>query len=384
MNVDGIDTEEHVYAPFGDDPLLLHDVTITNTSDRARDVSWFEYWDVNAYTPGTKSYRALEAPAYDSATRTLSVAHSPDAIDSQPLSIFAKALRGPVDGWDTSVDSFFGSGGRGAPAEATGNKVSQTISPAAPVGAAGKTLMAFRAPLHLAPGQSTTLRYAYGIAHPDRIGTLVARYRAADDPFGASERAWARWLPQASFGAQYDWLSRELQWDAYVLRSGTTYDEGCGHHIISQGGYYQYDNGAQIAYRDPLQHMLPMIWSDPELAREVIRYSAVEQPSGGGQMAYGTIPFCTRLDLGSSDDLDFWLLLAATECGLATPALRFCDERVRWQDSGDATVWEHLKGAYRHQESMRGPHGGYLTGATGDWSDFSTQFMQMTESMLVA
>src|SRR5207237_3291371 len=45
-----------------------------------------------------------------------------------------------------------------------------------------------------------------------------------------------------------------------------------------------------------------------------------------------------------------------------------------------------LKLAYQHQESLRGPHGGYLTGAngsTGDWSDFSTEFLQMTESMLV-
>ena len=31
----------------------------------------------------------------------------------------------------------------------------------------------------------------------------------------------------------------------------------------------------------------------------------------------------------------------------------------------------------------RGPHGEYLTGATGDWNDFSTEFNQMTESDLV-
>ena len=46
-------------------------------------------------------------------------------------------------------------------------------------------------------------------------------------------------------------------------------------------------------------------------------------------------------------------------------------------------MWQHLKARFRHQESLRGPHGGYLAGATGDWSDFSTPFLQMTESMLV-
>ena len=54
-----------------------------------------------------------------------------------------------------------------------------------------------------------------------------------------------------------------------------------------------------------------------------------------------------------------------------------------WADGGSATLWEHLKAAFPHQESQRGPHGGYLIGATGDWSDFSTQFLQMTESTLV-
>ena len=43
----------------------------------------------------------------------------------------------------------------------------------------------------------------------------------------------------------------------------------------------------------------------------------------------------------------------------------------------------HLRQAHRNQESRRGPHGGYLTGTNGDWSDFSTQFLGMTESILV-
>ena len=39
--------------------------------------------------------------------------------------------------------------------------------------------------------------------------------------------------------------------------------------------------------------------------------------------------------------------------------------------------------AFRHQESLRGPHGGYRAGTNGDWSDFSALFLHMTESMLV-
>ena len=43
-------------------------------------------------------------------------------------------------------------------------------------------------------------------------------------------------------------------------------------------------------------------------------------------------------------------------------------------------MWEHVKIAFRHQESLRGPHGGYLAGTNGDWSDFSAELLKMSES----
>ena len=64
---------------------------------------------------------------------------------------------------------------------------------------------------------------------------------------------------------------------------------------------------------------------------------------------------------------------------------RFFSERLPFNDSEErVSVWRHLKIAFAHQESLRGPHGGYLTGGNGDWSDFSAIFLEMDESMLVA
>jgi hypothetical protein len=92
---------------------------------------------------------------------------------------------------------------------------------------------------------------------------------------------------------------------------------------------------------------------------------------------------CKRFDLGSSNDLDVWLLWAASEYGLASRDLAFFNRDVRYQGTGSASLWDHLKLAYQHQEAQLGPHGDYLTGATGDWSDFATEFLEMTESNLV-
>ena len=383
----GVEVREDVYAPFGNDPLLLHDVTIRNTTAHARRVSWFEYWDVNPYDQTSHRLWGLGAPRWNAGARTLIV---PQAAgwrgDHHPLSIFAAALRGPISGHETSVAAFFGNGTRAVPAAVASDRLRGTTAPPAPTGAGGETLFVFRAPLRLGAGHSVTLRYAYGIAHPAEIGRLVRKYSSARQPFAASERAWARWLPKAWFGPGRQWVARELQWDSYLLRAASVYEETCGHHTITQGGYYQYSSGENLGSRSWLHYLLPMVYADPAMAREILRYSISLQSQAKGDIPYGTVPPCRPYNgLGTSDDLDFWLLMAAAEYGLGSRDLAFFSERLPFHDTGRrVSVWEHLKVAFRHQESLRGPNGGYLAGTNGDWSDFSAIFLHMSESMLVS
>src|SRR5439155_11870359 len=72
MATEGIEIEEFVYAPFGDDPLLLHDVTIRNPSAASLEASWFEYWDVNPEIQAETQFpRGYQSPVYDPSTQTL-------------------------------------------------------------------------------------------------------------------------------------------------------------------------------------------------------------------------------------------------------------------------------------------------------------------------
>ena len=377
----GLDVLEKVYAPYGDDPLLLHDVTIRNRTRAPRRVSWFEYWDVNPWIEAVDSGRAVGTPTWSPGLRTLAVPQAAgDLGDQRPLSIFAAALSGPVGGHETSTARFFGTGTRQAPAAVRADRLSRSTA------AAGGRLFAIRAPLRLRPGQSVTLRYAYGMAHPERVAPLVRKYRRAGDPFTRSERRWAAWLPRADFGAGKEWVARELQWDAYLLRSASVYEEECGHHTITQGGYYQYSSGANLGSRSWLHYMLPMVYAEPWLAREILRFTVGVQSKARGDLPYGLIWLCRHFNaLGTSSDLDFWLLLAAAEYGLGTRDVRFFRERHPFTDSPErVSVWEHVKIAFRHQESLRGPHGGYLAGTNGDWSDFSAELLKMSETTLVA
>jgi hypothetical protein len=388
---DGVSVVENVYAPFGNDPVLLHDVTITNLGARARRMTWYEYWDVNPYsqTQGAQINVGIGRPRWSRATRTLAVAQR-DAGDRHPLSIFAVALSGPVSGFETSLTKFFGDGTRAAPAEVVADRVSDSIAAPVRSGDVGETLFVFRARIRLPAGRSLTLRYAYGMTHARRIAGLVSRYARAPDPFRASELAWERWLPKADFGPAYRWVARELVWDSYLLRSATVYEEGCGEHTITQGGDYQYAMGENLGFRSWLHYLLPVTYSDPALARQILRYAIRLQPprpARDAQLPYGTSAFCKPIYSTESNDLDFWLMLGAVEYGLGTRDTAFFHERLPFYGTRRAaTVWRHIKIAVAHQESLAGPSDLYSLppGYFGDWNDASTQFESLTESTLVA
>jgi glycosyl hydrolase family 36/glycosyl transferase family 36 len=388
MRAEGLEVREDTYAPFGDDPVLLHDVHIENVGTSERRVSWFEYWDVNPFDRSHSANRGISSPQWDAERQMLTVDQANDYGDTDPETIFAAALTGDVSGYDTLIPAFFGTPpSRQRPAAVVADQTTESIAPPTPAGSENATLFAMRTPLTLAPGEAVTLRYAYGLADADRIEPLVDKYAAAGDPLAESQARWKDWLPRADFGAGDRYVARELAWDAYLLRTATVYEEECGAHTITQGGYYQYTMGFNLGYRSWLHYMLPIAYTEPELAREILRYSIKLQPevATDGFVPYGTGPLCQRFDLGTSNDLDFWLLLAAGEYGLGTRDVGFFDEQLPYYDTQrDDSAWEHIKRSYRHQESMRGPNGGYVMGSTGDWSDFATPLGPMTESLLVA
>ena len=381
----GLRVDATVTAPFGDDPVVVHEIVLRNPTTRTRRATWFEYWDVNPYDQKEHRQRGLGRPVYDRARRALQVAQAPTALDRRPLSVFLAAVDTPVAGYDTDATAFFGAGGRQAPAAVRAGRSYGSRAPAVADGTVGRTLFALRTPVRIPARGTVTLRYVYGLAHPTAIPSLVRHAARTPSTLAATARRWAAWVPRADLGAGRRWLARELAWDAYQVRSSSMWEEGCGHHVITQGGYYQYGLGEQLAFRDPLQHLLPLIYAAPALARDVLRYSFQEQDPATGDVPYGMGPLCTPVALGQSNDMDFWLMLATTEYVLATRDTGFLRERLPYADRRSrATILDHLRLAVRHQEAIgRGPGGQYLMTSNGDWSDFSTLFIGLTESTLV-
>ncbi len=420
----GWSVDQVIFAPFGDDPVLISRVTITNHRPVPVKLRWVEYWGCQLYqfsfrsaiegsmAPGGVAKKRFEfgdrfAHRFDrmessglaerkeflgrtqqeeagwKASTAYLAAHPNPFLaavkegapgssfdDLNPPPTFLVSLDAPADGLSSNAKAFFGTGGPLHP-----DGLSKPLD--GDLGASGSEsgLLLERA-ITLEPGKQAKLYFLYGYA-PEGVtaNALIAKYRE-----GAARR-WqdssAQWKKS---GMRFDapaepWAARETVWNYYYVRSGLTYDDFFGEHIPSQGGIYQYVMGFQGAARDPLQHALPFLFSDPQLMKETLRYT-LKEVRADGSLPYGIVGHGVVMPTTSDNasDLPLWLLWTASEYVLATRDLAFLDERVTarlGEKAGEAaTVKDLLARCYRHlvDDVRTGDHG-LMRMLQDDWND---------------
>lgn len=419
--------DQVIFAPFGDDPVLISQVTLTNHSQRTVHPRWVEYWGCHNYQ---FSYRSLmEAAVLGSADATPQLrrdfcsrfshhfqsvqngtglletqsfpGRSPeeeatwhrmqDALaanptgyfggpvpplapgasmeDLHPPATFLVSLDAPADGFATHGDRFF----QGGIENPFGMKqpLDNDLGSTGP----GSALLLERR-LTLSPGKSHTMHFLYGyLPEGFRLEQLVEKY---------SNNITAHWSRSSSHwkadGLHFStpsepWVEREAAWSSYYLRSGLTYDSFFRGHILSQGSGTQYVAGLQGAARDPLQHVLPLIFTYPKIVREVILYTLREiQPDGS--IPYGIVGSGVPMPcLYRPSDLQLWLLWLASEYILATRDRSFLDQKVpnyprQKAAPDDPTVLDLLAGSCNHLAVAIGTgRHGLMRLLNGDWND---------------
>jgi hypothetical protein len=115
--------------------------------------------------------------------------------------------------------------------------------------------------LHLAPGESRTLYFAYGyLPEGFELEPLLEKYRKYPDKLW--ERSSHRWKEDGiRFRVDSEPLvEREVTWHHYYLRSNLTYDSFFREHMLTQGAGYSYLYGTNDAPEDPLQQTLPFVF----------------------------------------------------------------------------------------------------------------------------
>ena len=342
----GLDVRERVYAPVRrrpaaaarrDDPQPLR--------GRARRASWFEYWDVNPYIEATGPGRAVgTSRGGRRALRTLSVRQAAgDLGDRRPLSIFAAALRGPGGRLrDVRRDGSSAPGTRAAPAAVAADRLSgRTAAPRA----AGCSRSAPRS--GSAPGQSITLRYAYGMAHPAphrgaraevpaRSRSVRARSAAPLGGLAPAGRASAPGGPgsrASSSGTRTCCAPRR----STRRSAGTTRSRRAATTSTARA--------ANLGSRSWLHYLLPMVYAEPALAREILRFTV-----GVQSKAEGTLPYGLRRALPALQRPRNVRATSTSGCSSRPPSTG--SARATWASSASGTrsrtrpresVWEHVK-----------------------------------------
>jgi cellobiose phosphorylase len=227
----------------------------------------------------------------------------------------------------------------------------------------------------LKPGESRTLTFVYGyLPSGFDLDSLATKYRrTAATALEDSGKQWKK--SGLRFSTETEpWVERETTWNNYYLRSGLTYDDFFHHHIVSQASIYQYVMGFQGAARDPLQHSLPFIFSDPQIVKDVLQYT-LKEVHADGSIPYGIVghgmPMPTTSD--NSSDMPLWLLWVTSEYVLATRDTAFLDAKVvpiyGVRAEGE-TVRNLLTRCYRHliDDVKIGQHG-LMRMLRDDWND---------------
>lgn len=398
-----------VYAPYGDDPVLLADVRIENLRNAPAHLRHYEYWDVNIYQMQLDWLRSGLFAAISDRLRRLLNAHfthrvswvdsppglrfrqqlrtpppahalppdKPSEVDWSPADVFLADLSGHPDAFYADKAAFFGKGGAFKPDAARAHL------PGDPVELKAGGLMPYclilRRDLHIEPGQSLTLRYAYGAARPGEPLTFLDAYRRGS-PAQQTAETWKENLAYFYTG-QDPVLHREMAWHAYNLLSATIRSDFHGVRLVPQGAAYLFLHGADGAPRDQALFTLPMTYLNPGLARDLLRLIMRLTDGRTGQVAYA---FAGHGALGNGlglhtdpSDLDLFFLLAMAEYLAATGDMAFLDEQVPFYPpdepasvSSGTTVLDHLHVKVKHLfEAVGIGDNGLIKVRSGDWSD---------------
>lgn len=225
----------------------------------------------------------------------------------------------------------------------TPGTASHRFEPSAPT----HPILEIKTPIVMRPGQTQDLWFRFGRQDSTPVGepaSLVA----------ASTAALAKRLPRAA-AERAPQAAHEVPWHAAILTGGIAVDRIIGGHTCNQASAYSYVMGFNGAARDPLQHVLPLVYSQPELALSVLRNTCAwatingelpyaldgaKRPSGlKDYFLDGNPPY-------RPSDLNLWVLWLAAEYAAVTGDLAAFDSPVPYHPERAlpaVPLREHLK-----------------------------------------
>jgi Glycosyl hydrolase 36 superfamily, catalytic domain/Glycosyltransferase family 36 len=408
--------ERRTFAPYGDDPFIAAEISLTNLSGSEKTIRYYEFWDVNVWQniiapiasdsefPGALAgVRAVNrefnsnfnaACGLDENNEIAYCSFEPKDPGAAPNleayglydywlpDVILTFLDDGIDYFATDGAAFFADGGMDSPAgieQAAGSAYQGAADGMPPVLVLGRELT-------LQPGEKTDFTSLFGHVGPTSslsATEFVGYYRANPPSWDDDGRYRADFAPFIATGRN-TWSTRELAWHGDSLISLVGYEESYENHATMQGSAYLFLQGAQGAPRDLALYNIPLTALRPDLAREVLHY-VYRMTLPDGQISYATGGLREVGGLGvhnSPSDLDIFLIWMLAEYLLATRDFGHLDEKAPFYPDTvtSSTVLDHISLALDHLENVVGfGENGLLRLLDGDWNDGIIQFSDNSE-----
>jgi hypothetical protein len=353
----GLTLVRTVLAPEGEVPWVLVRVHLRLAADSApRSIRHVERWALRPRflnfleTSEQRRQRALAAVSY--------------SVDESPAGLTAvEQFASPGDPGEAGQAA---SSLIGPPATIALERLGGTEGSAAYAGEPHPTLE-IRTSVDLQPGEDRDLWFRFGRQDEQTI----------DDPallFASSLDALGQRLPRASAAAAPE-AEREIPWDAALLTGGASRDDFLGGHTLDQASTYSFEVGFNGAARDPLQHALPLVYTEPDLALSALRNTC------SWASPDGDLPYALRGDkspltnLFRPSDQNLWALWLAAEYAAATGDLAAFDVPLSYHPMYRAPavpLREHLRRQFRFFVDVVGRgERGHVRILNADWNDLA-------------
>ncbi|WP_028611567.1 GH36-type glycosyl hydrolase domain-containing protein [Paenibacillus harenae] len=233
--------------------------------------------------------------------------------------------------------------------------------------------------LELRSGEQKCIQFIVGLtfdpsdaAVERQIEDMLLHAKPSSGDTGAYAHLWSRTLPLLR--EENDPILRcEMVWNAYVLEAMATYSQYFQETYIPQGSVYAYHLGENASNRDHLQHCLPLVYTNPPLAKSCIRY-AMKHTSRDGEIKRQNIGYgYSDPGIYMESDAQLYMFMAVGEYLRETGDYGFLNEWVSYYpveyDRKDTVLTFLVKHfIYLRDVVGRGSHG-LVKMLNSDWSD---------------
>ena len=238
--------------------------------------------------------------------------------------------------------------------------------------------MGIQTKINIKPKKKERSICVFGYAPENKIHNFIEKYQNIISTTSIMKRNAEEWnksfidLKHESF----EWLSREIKWHAYYIRSSCYFDEYYGQHRFPQGSIYLFGHGLDGGVRDYILYLIPIILINSKLAKEYLIF-ILSLMSEKGKLPYSLHGFgkiFTASVHSNPSDLYLFLIWGIHEYISITRDFDFLNIETYFYPQSDnktATVYEKLELSLKFLFSGKvgvGEHG-LIKCNDGDWSD---------------